>query len=183
MSTPKICIVIDVEATCWPNRPPNEIPSHQRQNEIIEFGVTIIDLKAREITESASIIVSPTTTEISEFCTELTTLTPEYVKKHGVSFHEALDEIEERWKPKRNMWASWGSYDRDIINRQCEREHTNSPFNNNHLNIKAMWCWKHGFNCGVGKALPYAKLEFDGTPHRGIDDSRMIAKLLLFLSD
>jgi len=181
MSTPRTCIVIDVEATCWQDKAPNTIEPYLRENEIIEFGITIIDMAKREILESESIIVRPTTSEISEFCTELTTLTPEFVEENGVSFIEALDIIKDKYKPHRNMWGSWGCYDRDAIYRQCQKEHVKSPFNNNYINIKSMWCWEHGFSCGVQKALNYANIKFEGTPHRGVDDSFNTAKLLLTL--
>ncbi len=181
MSTPKLCLVVDVEATCWERNPPSGTPAEERKNEIIEFGLTTISMPDKEIVESRSIIVRPTTTEISDFCTQLTTLTPKFVEKNGISYNEALDILRTEYRCDRNMWASWGCYDRDIILRQCQREHIRSPFNMNHFNIKSAFCWKYGFNCGVSKALKHIGLKFDGTPHRGIDDSKMIANLLLSL--
>jgi len=180
MSTPKTCLVIDVEATCWEHDAEGNFTDKQkRESEIIEFGLTVIDLKDRMIAESRSIIVRPTTSEISNFCTELTTLTPEYVEENGIAFRDALVILEKEYRCDRNMWASWGCYDRDIILRQSLREHVRNPFTNNHLNVKSMFCWKYGFSCGLGKAVEYLKIPFDGTPHRGIDDSKNIAKILL----
>ena len=69
MSTPKLCLVIDVEATCWEGNPPSGVPVKERKNEIIEIGITPVDMSTREIGESESIIVWPTTTDISPFCT------------------------------------------------------------------------------------------------------------------
>ena len=181
MSTPKLCLVIDVEATCWERNPPSGTPVEDRKCEIIECGITTISIPDKKIVESRSIIVLPTTTEISDFCTQLTTLTPEFVEKNGISYSEALDILRTEYRCDRNMWASWGCYDRDIILRQCERAHIRSPFNMNYLNIKSAFCWKYGFNCGVKKALNRVGLKFDGTPHRGIDDSKMIAKIFLSL--
>ena len=181
MSTPKECLVIDLEATCWKDRPPNETPEKERQNEIIEIGITTVDMKTRKITDSESIIVWPTTTKISEFCTKLTTLTPEFVNANGTTFREAIRYMRDKYDTKRNMWASWGDWDMFAFKRQCEKEGVPYPFNTNHLNVKSAWCWKHGFNCGVGKACNFAGIKFEGTSHRGIDDSKMIAKLLLTL--
>jgi inhibitor of KinA sporulation pathway (predicted exonuclease) len=182
MSTPKICLVIDVEATCWEHDAQGNFTDQQkRDSEIIEFGLTVIELDKKTIVESRAIIVRPTTSAISPFCTALTTLTPAYVDEHGYSFRKALELLEKQYRCDRNMWASWGCYDRDIILRQCLREQVANPFNNNHLNVKSLFCWKHGFSCGLGKAVEHLGIPFDGTAHRGIDDSKNIAKVLLTL--
>jgi inhibitor of KinA sporulation pathway (predicted exonuclease) len=181
MSTPKLCLVIDVEATCWRKNPPSGTPIMERQNEIIEIGITPISMPDKEILTSESIIVLPTTTEISEFCTELTSLTPEFVNENGITFRDAIEYMREKYRTDRNMWASWGKYDDQIFYRQCEREHVNYPFNNNHLNVKSLYCWKYGSPSGLGRACRRLNIEFEGTAHRGIDDSRNIARILLEL--
>lgn len=181
MSTPKLCLVIDVEATCWNKNPPSGTPASERKNEIIEIGITPVDMITKEIGESESIIVWPTTTKISEFCTELTTLTPEYVSQHGMTFGSAIYYMQSKYKTDRNMWASWGKYDDQAFIRQCEREGVRYPFNNSHLNVKTLFAWRHGFNCGMNKALNRLKIPMEGTHHRGVDDSRNIAKMLLTL--
>jgi inhibitor of KinA sporulation pathway (predicted exonuclease) len=38
-----------------------------------------------------------------------------------------------------------------------------------------------GKGFGMGKALAQLGMDFDGTPHRGVDDARMTAKILLCL--
>lgn len=181
MSTAKLCLVIDVEATCWLKNPPSGTPVKERQNEIIEIGITPVSLPDKEILESESIIVWPTTTEISEFCTELTTLTPEFVQENGRSFRDAIEYMQDKYRTNRNMWASWGKYDDQAFIRQCGRENVRYPFNNNHLNVKSLFSWKHGFSCGMSKALKVVKIPLEGTHHRGVDDSRNIAKVLLTL--
>ena len=190
MSTPKKLLVIDVEATCWKDKPPNTIEASRRKNEIIEIGITPIDLTQTDnwghirpvIEKSVSIIVLPTTTEISEFCTELTTLTPEYVKEHGVPFWTAIARLRTEFRPDINMWASYGDYDRQAFERQCRNEGVEYPFNNNHINVKALFAFRFGGHAGTGHACKKLQLPFEGTQHRGIDDSRMIAKILLALT-
>ena len=181
MSTPKLCLVIDVEATCWKGNPPSGQAVAERRGEIIEIGITSISLPDKKIVDSESIIVWPTTTEISEFCTELTTLTPEYVQEHGRTFGSAIYYMRAKYRTDRNMWGSWGKYDDKIFARQCEREGVRYPFNNNYLNVKSLFAWKYGFNCRLDKALAHVDISLDGTLHRGIDDSRNIAKILLTL--
>lgn len=181
MSTPKLCLVIDVEATCWEKNPPSGVPIDERKNEIIEIGVTPISLPDKKILESESIIVWPTTTEISEFCTELTSLTPEFVMKNGRPFGDAINYLRKKYRTDRNQWASWGMYDEQAFRRQCTRENVPYPFSNNYLNVKALFSWVYGAPCGLGKACRKLGVEFEGTAHRGVDDSRMIAKILLTL--
>lgn len=181
MSTPKLCLVIDLEATCWKDNPPSGQAPADRRGEIIEIGITPISLPDKKILDSESIIVWPTTTEISEFCTELTTLTPEYVSRHGQSFDTAMRYMASKYRTDRNMWASWGKYDDKIFIRQCEKESVKYPFNNSHLNVKTLFAWRHGFNCRLDKALAHVDIPLDGTFHRGVDDSRNIAKILLSL--
>ncbi len=173
--------MIDVEATCWKQNPPSGTAVKERQNEIIEIGITPISLPDKTILDSESIIVWPTTTTISEFCTELTTLTPEYVNENGQPFRDAIEYMRDSYRTDRNMWASWGKYDDQAFIRQCDREHVKYPFNNNHLNVKSAFSWKYGFNCGMGRALKHVNIPLEGTHHRGVDDSRNIAKVLLSL--
>jgi len=109
----------------------------------------------------------------------LTTITPELIEREGTSFREAMEYIKDEYKAQKNMWGSWGLYDYKILARQCEREHVGFPFNNLYLNIKALFAWKFGQQMGVGKACKFFGIEFEGTPHRGVDDSRMIAEILL----
>ena len=68
-------LVVDVEATCWKGAtPPGET------SEIIEIGVCLADVATGERRERESILVKPTRSGISAFCTELTTITPEMVQ-------------------------------------------------------------------------------------------------------
>ena len=73
-------IVVDVEATCWESGPP---PG--QESEIIEIGVCVLDLQTGQRVTQASILVRPERSEVSPFCTQLTSLTPRQVAR-GVSF-------------------------------------------------------------------------------------------------
>ncbi|MEL7234583.1 MAG: exonuclease domain-containing protein, partial [Chloroflexota bacterium] len=70
-------IVIDMEATCWRSnrRPPDQV------SEIIEIGVCVLDLDTLEPDRKMSILVKPTLSTVSEFCTRLTSLTQAQVDK------------------------------------------------------------------------------------------------------
>lgn len=182
MSTPKLCLVVDLEATCWDKDEDGYFTDKQlHESEIIEIGITSICMEDRLIVGSDSIIVHPTKSEISEYCTNLTTLTPEFVEEEGISFEEAIDILRIKYKVGSNMWASWGDWDKQAFQRQCQDEMVSYPFNNNHLNIKAKFCWRFGRSCGLAKALAHMDIPFEGTAHRGVDDSLNTAKLLLEL--
>lgn len=173
MSTPKNILVIDVEATCWEN-------DRMRRNEIIEIGLAVVSLKKREIIETRSIIVKPETESISPFCTQLTTLTPEFVAQNGVSFHDALCIIDD-YDPKKQIFASWGDYDRKAFEKNCQWARESYPFGPMHLNVKAMFAAKHGYTGGQEKCGNDVGVKMVGTAHRGIDDAHNIAKILLKL--
>ena len=69
-------LVVDVEATCWQSRqpPPGE------QSEIIEIGLCPLDLDCLEPGPVHSILVRPQRSQISPFCTRLTSITPEMAR-------------------------------------------------------------------------------------------------------
>jgi inhibitor of KinA sporulation pathway (predicted exonuclease) len=76
------------------------------------------------------------------------------------------------------LLASWGYYDRNQLTKDCDLHNVPYPFDDAHLNIKVHTAEKMGWNGkGVGKALALLGMEFEGTPHRGIDDVRNIIRI------
>ena len=77
-------------------------------------------------------------------------------------------------------WGSWGDYDRVQLFRECARKGLKYPFGRAHYNIKGLFSMLTGRSkgFGVGTALSILGLEFEGRPHRGVDDARMIAIIL-----
>ena len=175
MSTIKQFLVIDVEATCFENEPQDFI------SDIIEIGITSIDLSIRRIIESESILVIPTQSNISEYCTKLTGITEDDIINRGISFKEAMLYLNKKYKLQKNMWGSWGKYDDRMFIKQCERENVQYFFNNLHLNIKALFVYKYGFSSSIVKAMNFLQLPFEGRWHSGKDDSRNTARILLHL--
>jgi len=168
-------LVIDLEATCWRGNPPEGMVS-----EIIEIGIAVVDFTTKEVIETDSIIVKPQTSTISEFCTELTTITQEMVDEKGVSFEEACKILKTKFKSDRRLWASWGKYDLLQIEKDCKLNKVDYPMGRDHYNLKPLFTLKHSLksDLGVSTALNYLRLEFEGTPHRGIDDAKNIARIL-----
>ena len=169
--------VIDVEATCW------ERSSKKNISDIIEIGLTVFDSQNFEITTTDSIIVKPAHSSVSEFCTSLTTLTPEFVDENGITFQDATNILSSRFDSKRRLFASWGEYDRKIFEKQFQLYRVDSIFGPEHLNIKALFAHCLGMEkqVGMAEALKILTLPLDGTHHRGSDDSRNITKILQYL--
>ena len=89
-------------------------------NEIIEIRhLAYFDTLTGEISDNRGILVKPTHSKISPFCTQLTTLTPELVAREGVSFEEALQILKKEYQAYQYTWASYGNYDRNMLQKQC----------------------------------------------------------------
>lgn len=170
--------VVDVEATCWDGDPPGG-----QTSEIVEIGVTVVDLRERARVERARLLVRPERSEVGAFCTRLTGLTPQEVAG-GTTFREACAELERRFRARSRAWASWGDYDRKQFERQCAAGRVPYPFPSRHTNAKAAFAVAHGLRRrpGMADALVRAGLPLEGRHHRGEDDAWNIAALVLHLA-
>jgi inhibitor of KinA sporulation pathway (predicted exonuclease) len=79
-------LIIDLEATCWDDRPPRG-----QESEIIEIGVCIMDAKTGKISQNEGILVKPQYSKVSPFCTELTSITQKMLDDEGILLEDALD--------------------------------------------------------------------------------------------
>jgi inhibitor of KinA sporulation pathway (predicted exonuclease) len=174
-----ILLLIDLEATCWKGRPPKGM-----HNEIIEIGISGIDYFSKEIKFKDSIIVKPKKSEISEFCTELTSITQEMIDKEGVTFEKACKILKEKYRAHKRVWMSWGEYDRQQFERDCKLNKVDYPMGRTHINLKPLFAFFMGLNFdpGVASALEHLDMDFDGVAHRGDDDAYNIARILQRIS-
>ncbi|MFT6395755.1 MAG: inhibitor of KinA sporulation pathway (predicted exonuclease) [Bradymonadia bacterium] len=169
-------LVVDLEATCWRQRTPTDETS-----EIIEIGVAPLNLKTLEVGEKASIIVRPTESSISEFCTELTTLTQEQVDA-GISFEDACQVLRKEHRSGTRIWASFGEFDRRLFVEQCERRGVPYPFGPDHMNVKTALALARGRSpVGMKASCKLVGHEIVGTHHRGDDDAWNTAHLFATL--
>ncbi|MFF8614850.1 exonuclease domain-containing protein [Streptomyces sp. NPDC015350] len=191
---PGLLNVIDIEATCWDGQPPPGAVS-----EIIEIGLTVVDLRAAAAASPARtgsrkpmipgriarhrILVRPARSKVSDFCTELTGLTQAEVDT-GVSFAEACRLLAAEHRSGTLPWASWGDYDRNQFTRQCRATGTTYPFGHRHTNAKIPFTAAHGLRKrpGMARALEIAGLPLEGRHHSGADDAWNIAALILDLA-
>lgn len=168
-------VVVDVEATCWNGSTPAGM-----EHDIIEIGICLLDVDTGEIEDNRGIFVRPERSEISPFCTELTTITPEMIEKEAVSFQEALRILRKEYDTQKRCWASYGAYDMKQFQRQCTALDRGYPFGPSHINVKTTFALKEKLEREVGmdSALKALNIPLEGTHHRGKDDARNIAKIL-----
>lgn len=166
--------IIDVESTCWQGK----IPEGQA-SDIIEIGLCEFDVTTLESREKHSIIIKPSRSTVSKFCTELTTLTQEDVD-NGVSFEEACEILNDKFLSKRRLWGSYGDYDKKMFKRQCRDLRVAYPLGFTHINIKTLLAITKGLDreIGMGSALKMLDIPLEGTHHRGIDDAWNIGTIL-----
>ncbi|MEP0855392.1 3'-5' exonuclease [Trichocoleus sp. DQ-U1] len=167
-------LVVDIESTCWQGNPPAG-----QENEIIEIGICPIDIATGERLEKESILVKPERSQVSQFCTNLTTLTQAQVNL-GISFESACSILKKKYLSKDRVWASYGDYDRRQFEKQCQSRHISYPFGTRHINIKTLFGIIHAMpnEIGMDMALELLNLPLEGTHHRGGDDAWNIAGIL-----
>ena len=177
MKTLRTILVVDVEATCWQGDPP---PGEQA--EIIEIGWAVLDVPGGAVEQAGTLLVRPQRSKISDFCTRLTTLTPDMVET-GVSFADACRVLEDTLGSRHSAWASYGEYDRRQFKRQCEDFGVPYPFGDTHVNVKTLFALVHGLPREVGMAGALKRLDrpLVGTHHRAGDDAVNIAGILASL--
>jgi inhibitor of KinA sporulation pathway (predicted exonuclease) len=167
-------LVIDLESTCWEGPPPAGMTS-----EIIEFGLCVVDVAKLERGEKRCLLVKPVKSEISAFCTQLTTLTTADLHAAG-TLAEAAQVLKKEYRGHERLWASWGDYDRNQLQRCCQDQSVSYPFGGRHLNVKTLFAVAHGLVKEIGLDAAYSQLgeKLEGTHHRGVDDAWNIAGLL-----
>ncbi|GGA16979.1 3'-5' exonuclease [Okeania sp. KiyG1] len=167
-------IVIDIEATCWQEHSPPE-----QESEIIEIGICIVDVARAKPIEKESILVRPECSQISEFCTQLTTLTQAEVDR-GITFSEACFKLRKKYESLERVWASWGNYDKNMFEKQCLSRNIKYPFGIRHINVKNLFALVHALpkEVGMANALKLLDIPLEGTHHRGADDAWNISKIL-----
>ncbi|ROI04379.1 DNA polymerase III [Chryseobacterium sp. G0240] len=176
MKTTENILIVDLEATCWENRPPRG-----QESEIIEIGVCIMNAKTGKISKNEGILVKPRHSKVSPFCTELTTLTQNMLDSEGVVLDDAFDILRAEYDSEELTWASYGNYDLNMLQNQARRFYLDYPMSDDHINVKTLFGQVHPTirkSVGMNRALGELDFTLEGTHHRGVDDARNIAKIL-----
>jgi len=167
-------LVIDLEATCWREKPPRG-----QQSEIIEIGLCVLDVRSGERAIPKAILVKPQKSTLSDYCMQLTTLTPEMLAD-GLSFSEACLLLQETYHSQARTWASYGDYDRLQFMKQCQDWGVPYPFGRSHINVKNLFALQRDLaqEVDLQRGMDLIGLPFEGTLHRGVDDAWNIAAML-----
>lgn len=170
-------LVIDVESTCWAQHPPRG-----QFSEIIEVGLCVLDLASLERIEKRCLLVRPASSEVSEFCTQLTGITAQMLED-ALPLSAAVRVLSEEYRSRERLFASWGDYDRKQFQRNCTQYGLDYPFGPTHLNVKNLFAAALGLpkEPGLDSALEKFGLSMEGSHHRGVDDAWNIARLLAVL--
>jgi inhibitor of KinA sporulation pathway (predicted exonuclease) len=169
-------LIVDVEATCSSDK---SISPYEM--EIIEIGALMMEASRLEVVAEFQTFIQPIRhPKLTAFCTELTTITQKEVDT-APRFTEAINNFKP-WLSQYPdyLFCSWGNYDRKQFEQDCAFHQVLYPFASSHFNLKEAFSAYLGKTkkYGLGQALRQLGLEFEGTPHRGIDDVRNIARVV-----
>lgn len=178
--------VVDIEATCWPDRKapgPDGQGWVEPRTEIIEIGAAMLGLPDLSAKGEFDMFVRPKLNPVlTDFCKTLTSIRQQDTDE-AQAFPLVLKSFAE-WistfgRKEEVLFASWGRYDKNQFLRDSELHGVPFPFDEEHLNLKNYAAARMGrAPKGVAKVLARLGLEFQGTPHRGIDDVRNIIRII-----
>jgi len=176
----KFYLVVDLEATCWQDKSQEE---KENKSEIIEIGAVLLDENKNVVGEFQSFVKPMVHRTLSDFCMNLTHINQRDVD-NVCSFPYVHDSFLRFIEGREVVFCSWGEYDKKQFRRDCLLHHLVEFPDGEFINIKRLFAEKSCTpKCGVQKALAMLEMKFEGSPHRGIDDARNIAKIFKIITD
>jgi inhibitor of KinA sporulation pathway (predicted exonuclease) len=173
-------IILDLEATCWQGNDMN------RTQEIIELAAYSVN-GYREWVDSFQRFIKPVQhPRLSTYCMELTTITQDQVSKAKIFEH--VFPLFQEWlegHDQPQLICTWGAKDMEIIKSECKAHDIDDTSLPDAINLKSQYAdfQNLGKEVGLQKALEFTGIEFEGTPHRAIDDAYNTAQLFLHYLD
>lgn len=178
-----IC-VIDFEATCEEDNSPDFL------HEIIEFPIVLINTRTLEVEDTFQKYVKPeSNAQLSAFCTKLTGITQEMVERAD-TFPQVLRNVVD-WMRSKELGTSYkyailtdGSWDMcKFLNVQCRISRIKYPqFAKKWINIRKSYVNFYKVprpSTKLESMLEKLGMEYEGTPHCGLDDSKNIARIAI----
>lgn len=171
-------LAVDFEMTCWDGPPPEG-----QVSEIIQIGICEIDTESMTCIRSETLYVRNTLSEVSQYCTDLTGITPQILKTRGVSLEEAGRRIAKKLGSKGKGWLAWGS-DKAAIDRDCLVKGVEPFFSNAFFNVGLLYSAMHGEGRSVGLSAAAERfgISFDGRPHDAGADAEVLAEIWCAMS-
>lgn len=161
-------LFVDLELTCWDGEPP---PG--QRSEIIEIGLAEVEVEALRITRSGRYIVRPRNSTVSPFCSALTGLTQDDVKRRGRPLKEVFGSLRKDWGPARKAWYAWGA-DRTFLDMSVEGGDADAhPFSPGFFDLAQLYATLRGCGARVSldDALKHENLEPHGRRHSAEGDA------------
>ncbi|EAW37955.1 3'-5' exonuclease [Lyngbya sp. PCC 8106] len=175
------CLIIDLEATCC-----DQHTILRSEMEIIEIGAVMVETKKLTSVNEFQTFIKPIRHPIlTKFCQQLTSITQAQVEQ-APHYPEAIKNLKNwlsQYSDSHLIWGSWGDYDRRQFDQDSQFHHVSFPIGYPHINLKKMFSTSQGLKgrYGMADALKLANIPLEGTHHRGIDDTRNIAKLMPYI--
>ena len=170
-------LVVDLEGTCWDNITRQE---QWEKTQIIEFGVTEIDLINKTIVKTKSYLVNPKE-QLTEFCTSLTTITQSMVDE-AQFLAKVSKQIRTDFNTENVAWGAWGK-DFELVERECLKKNAVNPFSKTYFDFQEMYSMMKGVpkTINMTKVLDELQIPLEGTLHRADADSLNTAKIVLHM--
>jgi len=183
-------VAVDLEATC--DYCPNPKVTAQTA-EIIEFPWVVIDTRSLKIIDEHQIYVRPDNLDgITKYATKLTGISKEMVRKEG-NLEDALKQFDDFIKRKFGNSKEFriitdGIWDLQVqLHKEAEKKSIPLAwYFKEYLDLKEEFrkflpWFPESYKPDLRAMLKALSLEFVGTPHQGIDDSRNIAQIVTTL--
>lgn len=178
----RFLIGVDLECTCWPAEMVGAPDRGER--EVIEIGLAAIDMETLEIVSTHSVLIKPERHPVlSDFCISLTTITDQMLEKAPL-FAEGLEQAM-TWISQFGddfAWCSWGMFDLHHLQQECHQKGISLELRSAlHFNAKTIYSQSHPRlkRRGMKSALAHEGVVLCGTHHRGVDDARNMARLII----
>ena len=167
-------LYFDFEYTCWDGPTPDDMVS-----ETIQMGVVEADTKTLEITRMGRYYVRPVESEVSEFCTSLTGITREKLRKEGRPLREAVASMAKVFGPRSKVAYTWGSD--GLAFEQIAKVPGGHLFFPQKVDLGTQYRIEYGLDRNVSllEALKLLGNETDGRAHDAQIDAMNVAALHL----
>ncbi len=170
-------LILDLEATCA--RKNRTIPRDEQ--ETIEMGAVMVNEQSLQMEGEFQCFIRPVIhPQLTSYCTRLTSITQADVDG-GLPFSVALTQLW-HWADGFGSYrlCAWGNFDQQQLQRDCRRYGLAYPLGDAYLNLKPAFAASQGTRqMGLMSSLKYLGLTAEGQAHRGIDDARNTARLVV----
>jgi inhibitor of KinA sporulation pathway (predicted exonuclease) len=165
-------VVFDLEATCW------EKGTTVERQEVLEIGAVKLDAAFKAVSEFQRFVRPTAEPTLSDFCRSLTGIRQEEVDA-SEPFPAVLASFADWAGPGPARFASWSTYDLRQLRSDCRRHGIPfPPVMECHVDLRQVYSDHRGVEATTMKrALEMEGLPMEGAHHRGLDDSRNIARL------